>query len=116
MFVRSIRDRFARKPPLWMHDAPECRMYVHTDPHERQIDYAICNEVQALDCYRVRALTSAGFAPKIVVDIGAHIGSFTALAAKYFPDARIYSFEPLSVHYDLLVWNSPPRRGRPENL
>ena len=116
MIVRSIRDRFVRKPPAWQHDAPECRMHVHSDPHERQIDYAICHEVQALDCYRVRELSRSGFAPQIVVDIGAHIGSFTALAAKYFPDARIYSFEPLRAHYDLLAWNSPRRRGRAENL
>lgn len=115
MFVRSIRDRFVRKAPT-LHVAPECGVYVHTDMHERHIDYAICHEVQSLDCYRVRQLAGSGFAPKIVVDIGAHIGSFTALAAKYFPDARIYSFEPLRHHYDLLVWNSPRRRGRPQNL
>jgi FkbM family methyltransferase len=111
----SIRQRFTRTPS-WLHDAPECRMHVHSDQHERHIDYAICHEVQSLDCYRVRQLTSAGFAPRIIVDIGAHIGSFTALAAKYFPDARIYSFEPLRRHYDLLVRNFPPRRGRPQNL
>src|SRR5262245_54732496 len=110
MIVRSIRDRFSRKPPGWLHDAPECRMHVHSDPHERHIDYAICHEVQSLDCYRVRQLAGSGFAPQIVVDIGAHIGSFTALAAKYFPDARIYSFEPLRGHYELLVWNTPRRR------
>jgi FkbM family methyltransferase len=116
MNFSSIRERLALRPPAWLYDAPECRMRVHADEQERNIDYAICHEVQSLDCYRVRELTRSGFAPRFIVDIGAHIGSFTALAAKYFPNARIYSFEPLRHHYKLLVKNSPKRRGRPQNL
>ena len=112
----SLRQRFSSPPPSWLHDAPECQMRVHAEEEERHIDYSICHEVQALDCYRVRELSSAGFAPRIIVDIGAHIGSFTALAAKYFPAATIYSFEPLRRHYQLLAMNAPPRRGRPHNL
>ena len=30
MIVRSIRERFRRKPPC-VHDAPECRMHVHVE-------------------------------------------------------------------------------------
>lgn len=116
MILASIRERLARKPRSWLYEAPECPMQVHTDERERNIDYAICHEVQALDCYRVRELVSSGFSPRIIVDIGAHIGSFTALAGKYFPEASIYSFEPLRHHYELLVRNSPKRRGRPLNL
>lgn len=115
MNLSSIRDRFARNPG-YLFDAPECRMLVHMDPEERNIDYAICHEVQALDCYRVQELVKSGFSPRIIVDIGAHIGSFTALASKYFPEAVIYSFEPLRHHYNLLVRNSPKGRGRPRNL
>lgn len=115
MNLSSLRQRFARTPS-YLFDAPECRMHVHTDLHERNIDYAICHEVQALDCYRVRELVTSGFAPRIIVDIGAHIGSFTALVSKYFPEAEIYSFEPLRHHYRLLVRNSPKRRGWPRNL
>ena len=115
MIFSSIRERFAPKP-AWVHDAPECRMHVHPDLPDRHIDYAICHEVQGLDCYRVRELVTSGFSPRIIVDIGAHIGSFTALAAKYFPEAEIYSFEPLRDHYRLLVRNSPKRRARPVNL
>src|SRR5689334_16734349 len=115
MILSFLRKRFA-PTPSWLHDAPECRMHVHSDQYERHLDYSICHEVQSLDCYRVRQLTNSGFTPRIIVDIGAHIGSFTALAAKYFPDAQIYSFEPLRRHYELLVRNSPQRRGRPQNL
>jgi FkbM family methyltransferase len=115
MIFPSIRERFSR-PPHWLHDAPECQMYVHADPHERHIDHAICHEVQALDCYRVRDLVASGFDPRVIVDIGAHIGSFTSLAAKYFPNATIYSFEPLRPNYQLLVRNSPKGRVRTQNL
>jgi FkbM family methyltransferase len=92
-------------------------MHVHSDVQERQIDVAICCEVQSQDCYRVRELAAAGFDPEIIVDVGAHIGTFTALASKYFPRAKIYSFEPLRQHYDVLVRNSRPNKGcRPQNL
>jgi FkbM family methyltransferase len=114
MRIASIRERFAPKTESF-HTA-ECQMQVHADARERQIDYAICHEVQVDDCYHVRELAASGFAPRVIVDIGAHIGSFTALAAKYFPDARIYSFEPLKQHYDVLVKNSRSGRCTPRNL
>jgi FkbM family methyltransferase len=115
MIFSSLRERFARKP-TWVYDAPECRMHVHPDLPDRHTDYAICHEVQGLDCYRIHELVTSGFSPRIIVDIGAHIGSFTALAAKYFPEAEIYSFEPLREHYRLLVRNSPKRGARLLNL
>ena len=114
MRLSLFRDRFATKTHLY--DTGECRMHVHTDPYELHIDVAICHEVQISDCYHVHQLVEAGFSPRIIVDIGAHIGTFTALAAKYFPNAEIYSFEPLKQHYDVLVRNFPKRRGRPQNL
>lgn len=91
-------------------------MHVHADERERSIDYAICHEVQIDDCYHVRKLAESGFAPKVIVDIGAHIGTFTALAARYFPKAKIYSFEPLKQHYDVLVKNSRSGRCTPKNV
>jgi len=111
----SLRRRFA-PPKSYLFDTGECRMHVHVDERERNLDYGICHEVQKDDCYRVHELAAAGFAPRVIVDVGAHIGTFTALAAKYFPQAVIYSFEPLKQHYRLLVRNSPKRRGRPQNL
>ena len=115
MRLSSIRERFA-PVKTYVHDAGECRMHVHTDARELHIDVAICHEVQNLDCYRIHHLAGIGFAPRIIVDIGAHIGSFTALAAKYFPEAVIYSFEPLRQHYRVLLRNSPKGRSHPMNL
>jgi FkbM family methyltransferase len=109
-----IRDRFAPKTEI--HHTLECQMHVHADARERHIDISICHEVQADDCYHVRELAASEFAPRVIVDIGAHIGSFTALAAKYFPEAKIYSFEPLKQHYDVLVKNARRTRCTPKNL
>ena len=36
------------------------------------------------------------YAPRTVVDIGAHKGQFALLALEIFPSARVYSFEPLT--------------------
>ena len=115
MILASLRERFA-PPSSYLFDTGECHLHVHLDERERNIDYGICHEVHKSDCYRVQELAGAGFAPRIIVDIGAHIGAFTTLAAKYFPAATIYSFEPLKQHYRLLAKNSPSRRCRPQNL
>ena len=115
MRFASIRERLT-PVKTYFHETGECRMHVHEDARERHIDVAICHEVQALDCYRVHHLVNSGFAPRIIVDIGAHIGSFTALAAKYFPEASIYSFEPLKEHYRILIRNSRKGRCYPHNL
>ena len=42
---------------------------------------------------------------KIIVDIGALIGSFTLWAQEQWPDAKIYAFEPDKESYDYLLKN-----------
>lgn len=114
MIFASLRERFGTKTYLF--DTGECQIHVHFDESERHIDYAISHEVHRTDCYRIQELVASGFDPKIIVDIGAHIGTFTTLALKYFPHATIYSFEPLKQHYKVLVKNSRRDRCRPNNL
>lgn len=43
--------------------------------------------------------------PKIVLDIGGHIGSHTVLYAKYIPNVTVHTFEPQSVMYQILTKN-----------
>lgn len=43
--------------------------------------------------------------PKIVLDIGGHIGSHTLLYAKYIPNVTVHTFEPQSVLYHILDMN-----------
>lgn len=49
----------------------------------------------SLTSYRmVMSLQQQGILPKSVIDVGANVGQFAVAAAKLFPDALIYSFEP----------------------
>lgn len=41
----------------------------------------------------------------VVLDIGAHIGSFSLMMNKLFPKVKIYSIEPMADNYDLLIEN-----------
>jgi FkbM family methyltransferase len=40
-----------------------------------------------------------------IVDIGAHIGTFSLLAASRVPEGKVYSFEPSKETYEILVCN-----------
>jgi len=55
-----------------------------------QVDANILHEVWVADVYRVRAIARP---PRIVVDIGAHIGAFAALAAESWPGCRVWACE-----------------------
>ena len=65
-------------------------------------DYAIINEIYGLSCYlnhpRLEILEG-----DVVMDIGAHIGSFSILAAK--KGAFVYAYEPDPDNYELLKIN-----------
>jgi FkbM family methyltransferase len=64
-------------------------------------DGFIVNEILSQDCY-LSALIKPG---DTVVDIGAHIGIFSALALT--TTDKVYSFEPLSQNFELLKKNAP---------
>ncbi|MFA5797275.1 MAG: FkbM family methyltransferase [Candidatus Woesearchaeota archaeon] len=49
-----------------------------------------------------------------VIDIGAHIGSFTLYAARFANKGKIYSFEPLPENYSILIKNI--RRNNIKNI
>ncbi len=44
-------------------------------------------------------------APESILDLGAHIGSFSLYAHALFPKARIYAYEPASAAFNTLVTN-----------
>ncbi|CAC9541828.1 hypothetical protein [uncultured Gammaproteobacteria bacterium] len=44
--------------------------------------------------------------PKVILDIGANIGATTIYYANRFPDAKIFSFEPLLENYKILEKNT----------
>jgi len=64
-------------------------------------DFAVMVEVFGRDDYRFESLKN----PSIIMDIGAHIGGFVVSAALNFPQAKIYSFEPVEENYKMLIKN-----------
>jgi FkbM family methyltransferase len=44
--------------------------------------------------------------PKVIFDVGAHIGASTVLLANSYPEAEIYSFEPEPSNFNLLRDNT----------
>jgi hypothetical protein len=61
------------------------------------------NRFQAIETC-LRQMKRRGFAPRMIIDAGAHIGSFSIAAQAIFPDAIFHLIEP-----------QPPASRRSEN-
>jgi FkbM family methyltransferase len=65
------------------------------DGWQLQVNGSIANswgqffEAAIADVYGIRQAT-----PDLIIDVGANIGSFTCLAARLHPNAKVYAFEP----------------------
>jgi FkbM family methyltransferase len=59
----------------------------------KAMDLDIIAEVYARDCYKLAAFTAC-VRPKIALDIGGHLGSFTVRLKKLVPEARVFAVEP----------------------
>jgi FkbM family methyltransferase len=81
----------------------ECGLdfHIHPRPGDRW-DRFIVREVVAQDCYRLKQLPNL----RTILDIGAHIGSFSVLASTLFPAARIVAYEPNPTSMKLLRRNA----------
>lgn len=67
-------------------------------------DLTVCREVISRDCYQMLRLPTY---PDIIVDIGAHIGSFAHLSNTLYPKAKIVCVEPTAENFSLLEQNAP---------
>lgn len=65
-------------------------------------DIPILWEVFGDECYN--SLRQA-INPRVIVDLGANIGSFTLYASRVWPQAVVYAYEPSSANFDLLKIN-----------
>ena len=74
----------------------------HDGPHG---DLDIINDVYTRDTYRLK--TMRDFTPRVIVDIGAQIGTFAKLAHSLWPDARIVCLEPSPPNFECLEKNAP---------
>lgn len=84
--------------PAWIRLQATRGAQVPIDP--ARYDQMVVFEEVFLD--RVYSLDPCGEAPELIVDCGAHIGYFTALAAACFPETRIWAFEPHPANARLL--------------
>lgn len=68
-------------------------------------DRDILSEVVTRDCYRLTELVGRK-APSMIVDVGAHIGSFTRWVKHLWPKARVVAYEPVPSNFLLLARNT----------
>lgn len=69
------------------------------------LDMNIVTEVVANDGYRLHEMKESGFEPKVLLDIGGHIGSFGLLAKRLWPKAMLVAVEPDPVNARLYAMN-----------
>lgn len=81
-------------------------IHVRADSHYKN-DCDTVDEVQVRDAYHIKKLVESGFQPRRIMDIGAHIGTFTTLAAHYWPQSWVYAFEPVPEAFTMLAMNLP---------
>ena len=86
------------------HSSYGFNFHVRSETHG---DVDVIDKVVCHDVYRLRQLKAMGLEPSVVLDIGAHIGSFSVLAHSLWPDASIYAVEPNPESYELLCQNAP---------
>jgi FkbM family methyltransferase len=71
----------------------------HIEPDSVQFANAVFH-----DEYRINDLRSHNV--RTILDIGSHVGSFTAMAHHYWPNARIVAVEPHPQSFELLTKNT----------
>src|ERR1017187_3034714 len=69
-------------------------------------DLDVIDEVVTRDMYGMRMYAKSYPAPSLVLDIGAHIGSFCVLSKPLGPDVPVIAFEPNPESFELLQANT----------
>jgi FkbM family methyltransferase len=77
---------------------------IHTRPDRSSQDCNVIYEVIYHDCYRLKLLSTI-IQPKVILDVGGHIGTFGILAKKYWPDAKLIALEPNKISWELYCKN-----------
>jgi len=77
---------------------------IYTRKDRRDQDMNVVREVIIGDHYRVAKL-SRFIQPKVILDIGGHIGTFGILVKTYWPDSLLIAVEPNKISYGLYQMN-----------
>lgn len=75
------------------------KFFVRQDREKEDSD--VVNEVFTTDCYRLNLLNAQGFRPKVIIDVGGHIGTFGIWAKTLWPDALLVALEPFGENYKM---------------
>jgi FkbM family methyltransferase len=96
------------RPPFWVRaNGRTCQIAAGDEPGS-----ATCySEVVVEDCYGLYEYRKRA-RPRLVVDIGANIGTFSKLCSMLFPDADIYAYEPNPKALKYLARNAEGTRIR----
>tara|TARA_Y100000310_G_scaffold342448_1_gene445753 strand:- start:875 stop:1669 length:795 start_codon:yes stop_codon:yes gene_type:complete len=93
--VRKKHRRPKESPEVEQRATPIGSVYVGSEPIRERHYRGVCNEVIKFDCYGVQKLKEEGFSPKVIVDLGGHIGTFSLMAHRAWPEAQIFTLEVL---------------------
>lgn len=102
LLVRTLGDR--RDQPDVKLFASFCRLFLRA---YENYDYDIARNGEAWLLERLRPLR-----PKVVFDVGANVGDWSAYAATAFPDAAIHAFEPVPDTHRALARSAASFAGR----
>lgn len=70
-------------------------LWLREEPHEHDCDLNVVTPILTNDEYELSAIhAGAPGAVRSIVDVGAHIGSFTIRAKRLWPDATVVAIEP----------------------
>ena len=73
---------------------------------DKTTDHYIAHQLFNRDDYGISDIKHWNPNPKIVLDIGAHIGIFSRKIKNIFPQSTVYAFEPLKENFELLKKNT----------
>jgi FkbM family methyltransferase len=76
-----------------------------TEPTREDMDWVIIQDVFVNDCYRLGLLGGDLHQPRVMVDVGAHVGAFAKLWHQRYPQSRVFCIEACEENYDLLRRN-----------
>lgn len=98
--LRQLGVRSIFNPPLILPDGTSI------DLRRSYYDYLVLRENISSNIYE--KYLPDDFSPEVILDLGAHKGFFSIMAAKHYPSAHIYAIEPNSDNYNFLVENTKP--------
>jgi len=98
-FANNIQDKSHRISSLAWNNK---KIYYRTSSSDMMLIY----EILLKSKYKREYYFPEGLKPKVIFDIGGNIGITSIYLASLFPEALIYSFEPLKENFEILTKNT----------